>query len=135
VEEIGPKRADKTNMEQDNMSKKIEELRSKIESLKKVGTILKVANLEGKAFVLDVSATSIVNGQYGEQLMIVGTYEEGELDLKKGDDARIYLNNKRRATFEEAWIEEGHYAFVFGTSVPLKSGHSYIPLELVSPYE
>lgn len=131
MEEISPGRADKTHMEHDNMSKKIDELRSKIESLKSQGTILKVGNLEGKAFVLDVSATSIVNGQYGEQLLIVGTYEEGELDLKKGDSARIYLNNKRRATFEEAWIQEGAYAFVFGTKVDLKSGHSYIPLELV----
>ena len=121
-------------MEHDNMSKKqskIEELKSKVESLKKKGTILKVKDLEGQAIIIDVKATSTVNGQYGEQLLIVGDFIEGSIEAE--GEVRLYLNGARRTRFEEASlaVKEGHFAFVFGDSVQLKSGHSYIPLELV----
>ena len=109
---------------------KIEELKSKVESLKQKGTILKVSALEGQAFIIDVKATSIVNGQYGEQLVIVGEYSEGTIEGMEGE-VRLYLSGARRERFEEAFDKEGLYAFVFGDSVELKSGHSYIPLELV----
>ena len=108
---------------------KIDELKTKVESLKAKGTILKVSDLEGKAFIIDVNATSTVNGQYGEQLLIVGNYDEGDLDLT--GEVRLYLTNARRTRFEEAFTEEGKYAFIFGDKVKLKSGHDYIPLELV----
>ena len=119
-------------MEHDNMSKKtskIEELKSKVESLKQKGTILKVKDLEGQALIVNVKATTTVNGQYGEQLLIVGDYNEGTLEVE--GEVRLYLNGARRTRFEEAYTDEGLYAFVFGSSVELKSGHSYIPLELV----
>ena len=109
---------------------KIDELKSKVESLKQKGTILKVSTLEGHAFIIDVKATSTVNGQYGEQLLIVGDYTEGTLEAE--GEVRLYLNGARRTRFEEAFLgPKGKYAFVFGDSVELKSGHSYIPLELV----
>jgi len=110
---------------------RIDELKSKVESLKTKGTILKVSELEGKAFVMEVSATSTVNGQYGEQLLIVGTYEEGDLEVE--GEVRLYLNGARRERFEEALgANRGcSVAFVFGNKVQLKSGHDYIPLELV----
>lgn len=108
---------------------KIDELKSKVESLKQKGTILKVKELEGQVFIIDVKATSTITGQYGEQLLIVGDYTEGTLEVE--GEVRLYLNGARRTRFEEAFNEEGQYAFVFGDSVELKSGHSYIPLELV----
>ena len=110
-------------------SSKIEELKSKVESLKQKGTILKVSALESQAFIIDVKATSTVSGQYGEQLLIVGEYSEGTVEAE--GEVRLYLNGARRERFEEAFDKEGLYAFVFGDSVELKSGHSYIPLELV----
>ena len=103
---------------------KIEELKSKVESLKQKGTILKVSALESQAFII------VVNGQYGEQLVIVGEYSEGTIEGMEGE-VRLYLSGARRERFEEAFDKEGLYAFVFGDSVELKSGHSYIPLELV----
>ena len=112
------------------MSKKIDELRSKVASLKGQGTILKVADLEGKAFILDVQAIKTVEGQYGEQLLIVGTSVEG-LEQAEGEEVRIYLNNKRQTVFEGAYEEPGQYAFVFGDKVQMKNGYDYIPLELV----
>tara|TARA_R100000734_G_C3311422_1_gene102295 strand:+ start:1323 stop:1682 length:360 start_codon:yes stop_codon:yes gene_type:complete len=112
-------------------SSKIEELKSKVESLKQKGTILKISELEGKAFVMKVSATSTVNGQYGEQLLIEGTYEEGELEVE--GQVRLYLNGARQERFQEAiGANRGcSVAFVFGNKVQLKSGHDYVPLELV----
>jgi hypothetical protein len=108
---------------------KIDELKTKVESLKQKGTILKVKDLEGQGFLVAVSATSVVNGQYGEQLLIVGQWEDGELDVE--GEVRLYLNGARRTRFEEAWKGPGLYGFVFGSSVQLKSGYDYIPLELV----
>ncbi len=108
---------------------KIDELKSKVESLKQKGTILKVSALEGQAFIIDVKATSTVSGQYGEQLLIVGDFSEGTIEAE--GEVRLYLNGARRTRFEEAYVGLGRYAFIFGTSVELKSGHSYIPLELV----
>ena len=113
------------------MSKKLEELRSKVASLKGSGTILKVADLESKVFVLDVEVTKMVEGQYGEQLLIVATYLEGELNHKKGDNVCLYLNNRRQEVFDTAYIGEGKYAFVFGDKTKMKNGFDYIPLELV----
>ena len=116
-----------------NMSKKqskIDELKSKVETLKSKGTILKVKELEGQAFFLGITTEpTTVNGQYGEQLLIIGEIQENEMELQ--GEVRLYLNGARRTRFEEAYTEAGLYAFVFGQSVELKSGHSYIPLELV----
>lgn len=117
-----------------NMSKKqskIEELKSKVETLKSKGTILKVKELEGQAFLIDITSALLVTGKYGEQVAIVGKIDENEMSLKSGEDVRLYLAGARRTHFEEAYTEPGLYAFVFGQSVELKSGHNYIPLELV----
>ncbi len=109
---------------------KIDELKSKVETLKSKGTILKVKDLEGQAFFLDINTEpTTVSGQYGEQLLLIGEMNENEMELQ--GEVRLYLNNARRTRFEEAYTEPGLYAFVFGQSVELKSGHSYIPLELV----
>ena len=109
---------------------KIDELKSKVETLKQSrGTILKVKELENQAFLIDVTSALIVNGQYGEQLLIVGTMQENEMGHE--GEVRLYLSGARRTHFEEAYTEPGLYAFVFGQSVELKSGHSYIPLQLV----
>tara|TARA_R110000751_G_scaffold282844_1_gene386114 strand:- start:3412 stop:3765 length:354 start_codon:yes stop_codon:yes gene_type:complete len=114
------------------MENKIDELRSKVASLKNEGTILKVSNLAGKAFVLNVNATTQVTGNYGEQLLIVGTMTNGdEVGIEEGANARIYLNNKRMETFNACYTGEGNYGFVFGDSVELKNGYDYIPLDLV----
>ena len=113
------------------MSKKLKELRSKVASLNGQGTILKVADLEDKAFVVDVSATNNVTGKYGEQQLIVGNYVEGDLKHTVGDEVRLYLNNRRQEVFETSYDGKGMYAFIFGASVEMKSGHSYIPLDLV----
>ena len=110
---------------------KIEELRSKVASLKGTGKILKVSDLSGKCFILDVSATTETTGTYGKQMLIVGNVVEGELELDAGDEVRLYLNNRRQETFEQAYKGEGHYAFLFGASVKLKNGYDYTPLELV----
>jgi hypothetical protein len=104
--------------------KQIEVLKTKVEQMKKKANILKVANLEGEVFSLNIVSASKVEGKYGQQLMIVGTDEEGK-------DTRLYLTGKREETFTAAYTGEGSYAFVFGSKVALESGHSYIPLELV----
>ena len=113
------------------MSKKYDELRSTVASLKGEGTILKVKDLEDKAFTLTIEATQEVNGTYGEQLLIVGTVVDGELEQKKGEEVRLYLNNKRQTTFETVYDGEGNYTFLFGNKVLLKNGFHYVPLELV----
>lgn len=114
------------------MTDKLEQLKTQVASLKAQGTILKVKDLEGQAFLMEVSSTTTVNGQYGEQLLIVGNYTQGDLNHKAGDNLRLYLNGARRTKFEEAGEGPGEYGFVFGASVTLKSGHDYIPLELVT---
>ena len=114
------------------MTNKLEELKTQVESLKKHWTILKVKDLGGHAFIMNVSSTTVVTGNYGEQTLIVGTIGQNELEMKEGDSCRIYLNNKRMETFDNAYTEPGAYAFIFGDAVELKSGHTYIPLELVS---
>jgi len=93
--------------------KQIEALKTKVEQIKKKANILKVANLEGEVFSLNIVSASKVEGKYGQQLMIVGTDDEG------------------KDTRSAAFTGEGSYAFVFGSKVALESGHSYIPLELV----
>ena len=115
------------------MENKIDELRSKVASLKNEGTILKVKDLAGMAFVLNVNATTQVTGTYGEQLLIVGTMTglTGDTGVEEGANTRIYLNNKRMETFNASYVGEGEYGFVFGDSVELKNGYDYIPLELV----
>lgn len=110
---------------------KIEELKSKVETLKSKGTILKVKDLEGQAFFLDITVEpTTVSGQYGEQLLIIGEIKENEMKVQ--GEVRLYLNGARRTRFEEAYTQPALYAFVFGMSVELKSGHSYIPLDFVA---
>lgn len=113
--------------------KSMNELRTKVASLKGDASILKVSNLAGKAFTIDVTATSIVTGNYGEQILIVGQIGIGtEIKMKAGESVRLYLNNKRKAMFETVFDGEREYAFVFGEAVTLKTGHNYIPLEMVA---
>jgi len=113
--------------------KSMDELRTKVASLKGEGTILKVSNLASKAFTIDVTATSIVTGNYGEQILIVGKVGLGtEIKMKEGEEVRLYLNNRRKETFETVFDGEREYAFVFGEAVTLKTGHVYIPLDMVA---
>jgi hypothetical protein len=112
--------------------KSMEELKTKVASLKGDASILKVSNLAGKAFSLNVTATSIVTGTYGEQLLLAGTIDyKGDLDMDEGLEVRLYLNNRRRDTFEAVFDGERVYSFVFGESVTLKNGYDYIPLDAV----
>lgn len=103
--------------------KKIEELKTKVEQMKKKANILKVSELAGEVFSMQVTNASMVVGKYGDQLMIVGTVDN--------EDSRIYLTGRRAQTFENAFEGEGEYAFVFGEAVTLEGGNQYIPLELV----
>lgn len=104
--------------------KKIEELRSKVAKAKEGGgTILKFHQLEGEIFSIQVSRVEPVNGQYGEQTLIVGE--------KDGSEVRLYLNGNREKVFLEAFDGLGEYAFVVGEARETKDGYSYVPLELV----
>lgn len=115
------------------MSKKIDELRSKVASLKdSTGTVLKVADLEDTGLTINVTTAENVTGNYGEQKLIIGTIADSDKeDLKVGAEVRLYLNNRRQAVFEAAYNGEGEYTFLFGKTTVLKNGFNYIPLEAV----
>ena len=120
--------ADKTSM--------MDELKTKVASLKESSTILKVGDLAGFGLLIDVTSQGNVEGKYGEQTLIRGKWVEGDLThLESGELVSLYLNGKRAEVFQNAYDGEGQYAFIFGESTTLKSGHSYIPLDLVSKIE
>ena len=103
--------------------KTAEQLKSKVAALKATANIVKIHECAGQVIGMNVEQTSVEMGKYGEQMLIVGTID--------GEPSRIYLNGKRRETFEASFDGAGDYAFVVGESVELKSGNNYVPLELV----